>query len=109
MLIIVNDAGPVVSDINISDVARVLRAAPQMRILAAPPRLRDDASSLTTSAAPLHPAFVGVAHSRLRQFYVNASSDDMSSRDELCASRLRQACFPRLQSMLVAGQQYFPS
>jgi hypothetical protein len=109
MLVIACDTDPVVSDIDISTVARVLRAAPRMRTLAAFPRLCGDTSCLTASAAPLHPAFAGLIHPRLRQLYVNTTSDDVPQRDDSCASPLRRACFPHLQSVLVAGQQFFAS
>jgi hypothetical protein len=95
--------------IDLSGVAQMLRAAPRMRTLTIGPTLRGETSCLTASAAPLHPAFVGLAHPRLRQLGVNLASDGVSSRDEWCASRLQQACFPRLQSVVVAGHQFFSS
>jgi hypothetical protein len=68
-------------------------------------KVRGDTLWLTESTAPLHPAFVGLVHHRLRHFGVNASVS--SSCDDDCASRLRQACFPALQVLEVHGDKFF--
>jgi hypothetical protein len=102
-LFLLGDTG---THIDLSNVAQMLRAAPQMRTLTIGPTLRGDTSCLTASVAPLHPAFVGLVHPRLRQLGANVTSDGVSSRDELSAMRLQRACFPRLRSMRVVLDQF---
>jgi hypothetical protein len=87
--------------VGLSDVAQMLRAAPRLRLFSG--QLHGSLASLTAPAAPLDPAFVGLVHSRLRNFTVRSFPRDNSSHDEGCASRLRQACFPRLREMAVSG------
>jgi hypothetical protein len=85
---------------DLSAIGRVLRAAPRLRTFGADPQLHGNTSWLTASAAPLHPAFVGLVHRRLRHLSVNMFGSLLfPPRDDGCASRLRQACFPRLREL----------
>jgi hypothetical protein len=90
--------------IDFSAAARVLRVAPQLRTFTV--SVFSDTSWLTTSDAPLVPAFVGLVHPRLRYFIVQPRFPPRSS-DERCASRLRRTCFPRLQELAVASKTFF--
>jgi hypothetical protein len=96
---------------NVADVARILRAAPRLRTFSMHAKLRGDMSWLTASAAPLHPAFVGLVHPKMRYFsltnvYLTAPCDDVDEYDIGCASRLR-TCFPRLHTMHVNYKTFF--
>jgi hypothetical protein len=91
--------------VDLSDLAQVLLAAPQLRAFSTNQRLRDGTSWLITSSSPLHPAFVGLTHRRLRCLGLPADSFIRPSHD--CASRLRRACFPRLREMEVGGETFF--
>jgi hypothetical protein len=93
------------SHFGMSDVARVLRAAPQLRALYMHERVRIDTLWLTQSAASLHPSFVGLVHPQLRHFAVNSKVSELL--DDGCASRLRQACFPALRVLEVRGETFF--
>jgi hypothetical protein len=89
-------------------IARVLRAAPRLCVFDAEPYLRGDSSWLIKPTAPLHPAFVGFAHPRLRHLSVNASDGAVfDSNDDDCALRLRQTCFPRLRELEVSREMFF--
>jgi hypothetical protein len=87
--------------VDLSDLARVLLAAPRLRSLDTSQRFREGTSWLISSTAPLHPAFVGLVHRRLRHLGLPADPRVAASND--CASRLRRACFPRLQEIEVAA------
>jgi hypothetical protein len=88
-------------------IARVLRAAPRLRTFRVEPLLRGDASWLTASALPLGP-LVNLFHPQLRHLRVNIIGRRApSSRDDGCASRLRQTCFPRFRELEVNGETFF--
>jgi hypothetical protein len=92
------------TSISVSDVAQVLRAAPQLRRLHCDFYLRRDRRWITSLARPRHPGFVGLFHPRLRCLHVStdvpASCDDASaSCDDARVSRLRGTCFPRLREL----------
>jgi hypothetical protein len=93
--------------LGLSDVARVLRAAPQLRTFRADHPLRGDVSWLTNSAAPLGPALVGLVHPRLQTLGVISMSLGAAPRDVGCVSRLRQICFPRLRTLEVNSEVLF--
>jgi hypothetical protein len=101
--------------LNVSDVGSILRAAPRLCRFSMDQQLHGDTLWLAASAtAPLHPAFIGFVHHRLRYFSVGSSG-----RAELsapppsphcaneCASRLRRTCFPRLREMEINGETFF--
>jgi hypothetical protein len=90
-----------------AEIARVLRAAPRLRTLHDGPLLPADAAWLTSSALPLHPAFVDLVHPRLRHLSVHISGSAAPSRDDGCAARLRQTCFPWLRELTVDGETIF--
>jgi hypothetical protein len=94
------------SRVSVSDVAQVLRAAPRLRTFSCTRDLRGDTSFLTALGRPLHPAFVGLVHSRLRRLTLSTHVS-LPPRDDGCASRLRQTCFPRLRMMRVNRETYF--
>jgi hypothetical protein len=112
---ILNAAGT----IKLADVARMLRAAPQLRAFRALPRLAGEASWVTATADSLDPALLGLVHRRLRCFRIvvgrpfrgsrsrdreSSSSDDdcggPATYDD-CGSRLQRTCFPRLREFKV--------
>jgi hypothetical protein len=93
------------SQFDISKIAPILRASPQLRTFSSELYLLGDTSWLTESTAPLHPEFVGLVHPRLRHLAVNARVS--SSRDDDCASRLRRACFPALEVLEVGRETFF--
>jgi hypothetical protein len=88
--------------VSISEVARMLRAAPRLRTFSLRSQgLAGDTSFLTAPACPRHPEFVDyLVHSRLRHLEVTTSSKTFSC-DDGCALRLRRTCFPRLREMKV--------
>jgi hypothetical protein len=97
--------------LDLDEVARVLRAAPQLRTFHLNEQLRGKTSWLTTSAVPIGPAFAGLVHPRLRYFWLPnvrlppVYGDD-DKDDEDCAPRLRRICFPRLREMQVNSKKY---
>jgi hypothetical protein len=90
--------------LSISSVVRVLRAAQQVQTFRVDPYLGGDTLWLTASNAPLDAAVVGLVHPRLQHFVVNARLS--LTRDDSCASRLRQVCFPALR-VLEVGRETF--
>jgi hypothetical protein len=57
---------------DVSDIARVLRAAPRLRTFGSDARtLVGDMAWLTATAAPLHPAFENLVHPLLRRLFIN--------------------------------------
>jgi hypothetical protein len=92
---------------DLSGIARVMRAAPQLRTFHAAPVLRDDMSWLTASDLPLGPAFENVFHPRLRHLSVHVSRPHELSCDDSCVARLRQTCFPRLRNLDVNEEPFF--
>jgi hypothetical protein len=92
---------------DIANIARVLRAAPRLRAFAVDPNLHGDTSWLTASAAPPHPAFVGLVHPRLRLLSISMFDSAVSSCEDGCALRLRQTCFPRLRELEINRKMFF--
>jgi hypothetical protein len=90
---------------TVSDVARVLRAAPRLRTFSCTCDLRGETSWLTRSTDSLDPAFVGLIHPRLQ--CLNAHVRVSASCDDDCASRLRQTCFPRLRELKLIDAKFF--
>jgi hypothetical protein len=90
--------------VSVSAVAQVIRAAPRLRtfICALHP---GDMQWITTPTAPLHPAFVGLVHPRLR--YLGVATRVSASSGDGCASRLQRTCFPRLLEMKVGDVTFF--
>jgi hypothetical protein len=87
--------------VDLSDLAQVFFAAPQLRVFDTNQRFRDGTSWLVSSTAPLHPAFVGLVHRRLR--YLGLPADPRVAPSNDCASRLQRSCFPRLRTMEVSA------
>jgi hypothetical protein len=88
---------------SVSDVAQVLRAAPQLRTFRADPdlfRADSDPSWLTAQTCPLDSAFKNLVHPRLRHF----ASCTLCHH---CVSRLWQTSFPGLRVMVVCGETFF--
>jgi hypothetical protein len=83
-----------------ADVARVLRAAPQLKKFRTAHSVRGDASWLAPTA-PTHPAFEGLVHPRLREFC--AEAEDETSQDAEWIEHLRQRHFPRLRELDVGA------
>jgi hypothetical protein len=89
-----------------ADVARVLRAAPQLKKFHIDPH-GDDVSWLAP-AAPTHPAFEGLAHPRLREFgFPRACAGANTPLDDQWAAQLRRRHFPRLRELVVGKGAYF--
>jgi hypothetical protein len=93
--------------VDLSDLARVLRAALRLRKFHVCHCLRrvvgGDFLWLTAPAAPLDPAFADLVHHQLRDFGVATFSVEAPSQNDACASRLRRACFPRLRVVTLNG------
>jgi hypothetical protein len=95
--------------LDLREVARVLRAAPRLRSFDFTGQIRGDTSWLTASSAPIHSAFAGLVHRRLRYFSLTNvalsvpfyHADDDDDDDHGWASRLRRTCFPRLHRLQV--------
>jgi hypothetical protein len=87
---------------DLSDVARILRAAPQLRTLRTDRVLLSDRSP---PATPLDLPFMGLVHPHLRCLAV--STRVPSPRNDGCATQLRRTCFPRLREMRVDDETYF--
>jgi hypothetical protein len=85
----------VVDSLDPADVARVLRAAPQLKKFYSAHHVRGDASWLAPTA-PTHPAFEGLIHPRLREFGLDATQPDAE-----WAAHLRRRHFPRLRELAV--------
>jgi hypothetical protein len=83
-----------------ADVARVLRAVPQLKKFLTAHSVRGDASWLMPTA-PTHPAFEGLVHPRLREF--RAEAEDETSQDAEWVEHLRQGHFPRLRELDVGA------
>jgi hypothetical protein len=90
--------------VDLSDLAQLFLAVPQLRAFSTNQRFRGGTSWLITSTAPLHPAFVGLVHRRLR--YVGLPTDPLVRPSSDCASRLQRACFPRLREMEVGRETF---
>jgi hypothetical protein len=88
-----------------SDMARVLHAAPHLRTFFVQEEIFGDPAWFTAPAHPLHPAFVGLVHPRLRHFGVNMPIASLRGDD--CMSRLRQTCFPALRELEVSAERFF--
>jgi hypothetical protein len=98
------DADP----LNPSDVARVLRAAPQLKKFYNDRVVQSDAPWLAPTA-PTHPAFEGLVHPRLRVFGIARARAGDSDRipDADWAAPLRRPHFPRLRELVVGKESYF--
>jgi hypothetical protein len=109
-----------------ADVARVLRAAPQLRTLRIDHRVRGDtimpwlaapdAAAVVSAEAPetdaAAAAFEGLTHRRLRRFSLQLAAAGAAvvscpAPDAECAARLRRLHFPRLRELTVGDKPYF--
>jgi hypothetical protein len=101
-----------VDSLDPADVARVLRAAPQLRKFHNDRCVHGDASWLAPTA-PTHPAFEGLVHSRLREFGIRpprAGAQRISGStplDDKWAAHLRRRHFPRLCALVAGKGVYF--
>jgi hypothetical protein len=109
-----------VDPIDPTDVARVLRVAPQLKKFYSAHRVHGDASWLAPTAAThpafdglvnwLAPAFEGLMHSRLREFGIRtarAVTSVATPRDADWAAHLRRRHFPRLRELVIGDEAYF--
>jgi hypothetical protein len=96
-----------VDPLELSDVVRVLRAAPQLKKFYTDHWVRGDASWLAPTA-PTHPAFEGLVHPRLREFGISCYEEDGPPPDAAeWAAHLRRRHFPRLRELGVGDNAYF--
>jgi hypothetical protein len=92
------------------DMARLLRAAPQLRAISTH-EWPDDDMYWCKLTAPADPAFAGLVHPRLRSIevrdrgYVSRRSGAAVAPD--VAQQLRRGHFPRLRSLKLKGVEYF--
>jgi hypothetical protein len=93
------------STVSVDDVAQVLRAAPQLRTLHCDFHPRGDNRWLTAPVRPLHPAFVGFVHPRLRSLHVHTRV--LARTSAACVSRLRRTSFPRLQELKFVDATFY--
>jgi hypothetical protein len=94
-------------------VARLLRAAPQLKKFHIDHCLDGDASWLAPTA-PTHPALEGLVHPRLREFGIPrvgiqyfTSQVAILLPDAEWAAHLRRRHFPRLRELVVGKGAYF--
>jgi hypothetical protein len=88
------------------DLARLLRAAPQLRQLTLELWSRVGEGFFLTAGEPItDPAFAGLIHARLRHLIIeNGPRPDCVAAD--CAFVLQQRHFPRLRRLAVNKQEY---
>jgi hypothetical protein len=97
-----------VSLLEPTDVARVLRAAPQLKTFYIDDYVSDNGSWLTPTA-PTHPAFEGLVHPRLREFGFARDEEDgeeATPAHDGWVAHLRRCHFPRLRKV-VGDDAYF--
>jgi hypothetical protein len=103
----------VTASFDVTAMSQALLAAPQLRafgmltIVQTATHVHGDTSWLTSSAAPLPQAFVGLVHPRLRYVDVELPPGRPPPRDVGCAARLRRICFPRLRELRVNDETFF--
>jgi hypothetical protein len=96
----------------LTDVARMLRAAPHMKRFHAVHCVQGDASWLAPTATS-HPAFEGLVHPRLRKFGIVTRGREAAKRtsentpSDGWAAHLRRRHFPRLRELAVGKSAYF--
>jgi hypothetical protein len=99
-----------VDPIDPTDVARVLRAAPQLKKIHTDQCVQGGASWLAPTA-PTHPAFEGLVHPRLRQFGTvlpeSEAAPEAIPPDADWVAHLRRRHFPRLRELIVGDEAYF--
>jgi hypothetical protein len=86
------------------DLARLLRAAPQLRRLAVEVRPVDGSFWLIAREPITDPAFAGLVHARLRHLIVTTLDPDTVAAD--CAFLLRERHFPRLRRFTLNLRDY---
>jgi hypothetical protein len=91
-----------------ADVARVLRAAPQLKKFFTAHRVHGDASWLAPTALT-HPAFERLVHPRLQEFGIVCADgfSETSPPDAEWVAHLRRRHFPRLRELVVGDETYF--
>jgi hypothetical protein len=101
-----------VDPIDPTDVARALRAAPQLKKFHTDQWVQGDASWLAPTAST-HPAFEGLVHPRLRQFGTVLPESEAEAAPEAIppdadwVAHLRRRHFPRLRELIVGDEAYF--
>jgi hypothetical protein len=100
-----------VASLDLTDVARVLRAAPQLKKFYIDDNVGDNGSWLAPTA-PTHPAFEGLVHTRLREFGFARDEEDEDGEEATPAhdgwvAHLRRCHFPRLRKLVVGDDAYF--
>jgi hypothetical protein len=103
----VRDLSITVGTLEAPDLARLLRAAPQLRRLTIDIFyfVEDDPLWLIARAPISDPAFAGLVHRRLRHLVVSCDLDEEFD-DGAAAVVLQQRHFPRLRMLTVNDQQY---
>jgi hypothetical protein len=91
-----------------TDVARVLRAAPQLKKFFTAHSVHGDGSWLAPTA-PTHPAFKGLIHPRLREFGIVCADGtaETTPHGAEWVAHLRRRHFPRLRELIVGDETYF--
>jgi hypothetical protein len=103
----VRDLSIGVGTLEAPDLARVLRAAPELRRLTIIIFYSvEDAPLWLTAGVPIaDPAFVGLVHTRLRHLVVSCDQDEEFD-DGAAAVVLQQRHFPKLRRVTLNGQEY---
>jgi hypothetical protein len=92
-----------------SDVARILRAAPQLKKFYTAHYVHGGASWLAPTA-PTHPAFEGLVHPRLREFGLAVAEGEDGTSESAppgALAHLRRHHFPRLRELFAGFEAYF--
>jgi hypothetical protein len=101
-----------VDPLDPTDVAQVLRAAPQLKKFHTAHCVQGDASWLAPTA-PTHAALEGLVHPRLREFGIahadseHGTSFEANPPDAEWVTQLRRRHFPRLRALIVDNEEYF--
>jgi hypothetical protein len=94
-----------------SDVARVLRTAPQLKTFHIARFVHGDAPSWLAPAALTHPALEGLVHPRLREFAVSRGGAQGAPQSTPLSvewvAHLRQRYFPRLRALVIWHNAYY--
>jgi hypothetical protein len=98
-----------VDPLDPNHVARILRAAPQLKKFHTAHCVRDAASWLAPTA-PTHPAFEGLVHPKLREFGIRtprAETSGAAPPDAEWVTHLRRCHFPQLRGLIIGDKEWF--
>jgi hypothetical protein len=100
-----------VDPLDPTDVAQVLRAAPQLKKFHTTHSVQGDASWLAPTAPTTHAALEGLVHPRLREFGIahseHGTSFGVNPPDAEWVTHLRRRHFPRLRALILDNEEYF--